>query len=82
MKDERRYWLDEKKNVDKIVYALYAVCALLVVADFFYHKHVHLAVENWIGFYGWYGLVACVLLVLAAKVLRVLLKRDEDYYDR
>jgi hypothetical protein len=82
MKDDRRYWLDEKRNVDKVVYALYAVCALLVVADFFYEKHVHLGFERWIGFYGWYGFVACVLLVLAAKGLRVLLKRDEDYYDR
>jgi len=80
---ERKYWLDEPRNVDKVVYGLYAVCALLFVVDLFpYKHHLHYAAESWIGFYGFYGLVSCVLLVLAAKGLRVLLKRPEDYYDR
>ncbi len=33
------------------------------------------------GFDAIYGFVACVGLVIAAKGLRVLLMRDEDYYD-
>ncbi len=81
MNEERRYWLDDPKNVNKIVYTLYAVCALLVLLDLTYHKHGHYGFEEWIGFHGWYGFVSCVLLVLAAKVLRVILKREEDYYD-
>lgn len=85
---EKRYWLDDPKNVDKIVYGLYAVCTLLVAVDLLdifgvlYHKHTHYAFEHWLGFYGFYGLFGSVGLVLAAKQLRKLVMRDEDYYDQ
>ena len=77
-----RTWIDDPKNVDRIVYALYAVCALLVVIDPFVHKHGPFAIEHVWGFYAIYGFVACVGLVLAAKLLRVILMKPEDYYDR
>jgi asparagine N-glycosylation enzyme membrane subunit Stt3 len=80
--DGKKYWLDEKKNVDKIWYALLVLCALLFLGDALYHKHTHFAVEGWFGFYGLYGFIACVALVLAARVLRVILMRPEDYYDK
>lgn len=76
----RRYWLDDPRNVRKVLYALYAVCALLFAADFFYHKHAVLHFEGWFGFYGVYGFVACVALVLAAKELRKIVSRPPDYY--
>ena len=78
---EKRYWLDDLRNVDKIVYALYATCGLLLVIDPFVHKHGPFAIEHWFGFYGIFGFVACVALVLAAKQLRRILMRSEDYYD-
>jgi len=78
--EDRKYWLDDPRNVRKIVYALVAVCVLLVVLDLFYDKHAHFEAENWFGFYGFYGFVCCVGLVLAAKQLRRLVMRPEDYY--
>ena len=81
MKDERKYWLDDPRNVTRIYRWLCAVCALLFVADAFYHKHAHFAAEHWFGFYGAFGFFACVGLVLIAKELRRFLKRPEDYYD-
>ncbi len=81
-REEKKYWLDDPHNVSKIYYWLWAVCLLLAAADLFYHKHVHFAFEDWLGFYGWYGFVACVLLVLSAKQLRKILKRSENYYER
>ncbi len=82
MTTNRPYWLDRKENVDKIVYALYLACVLVLAADFFVHRHGSFAIEDVPGFYGLYGFVACVGLVLAAKLLRRLLIRPEDYYDR
>ena len=79
--DPKSYWLDNPRNVDKIVWALVAVCIALFLADFFYHKHVHFGFEHWFGFYALYGFIMCVALVVAAKMMRVFLKRDEDYYD-
>jgi len=76
-------WLDRKENVDRICYALYGICAVLFVADLFYERKAHFDFENWLptGFSGVYGLVSCVGLVLAAKGLRRLIMRGEDYYD-
>ncbi len=77
---ERKYWLDDRRSVDKIFYGLVLICAGLFLADFFYHKHVNFAFENWFGFFAWYGFVCCVALVLLATQMRKWLKRDEDYY--
>ena len=76
-----RTWIDHPKNVDRIVYALYAVCAGLFLFDVFVPKHGPFEIEHLFGFYAIYGFIACVGLVVAAKGLRTLLMRPEDYYD-
>jgi hypothetical protein len=78
---ERRYWLDQPANIGKIVYALVAVCIALFFADGFYEKHGHYEIETLFGFYGVYGFIVCVALVLVAKSLRAVLMRSEDFYD-
>lgn len=80
--DEPPRWLDHRRNVDKVVYALYALSAFLLVIDPLILKHGPFAVEHFWGFYGIYGFGGCVFLVLAAKELRKLVMRPEDYYDR
>ena len=74
-------WLDQPGAVNKIIWALCIVSGLTVVADLFYHKHGHWHFQEFMGFDAFYGFVACVGLVIAAKGMRVLLMRDEDYYD-
>lgn len=84
---EKKYWLDEPKNIDKIFYAVLVVCTLITLPDIFamfdilYHKHLSFKMEEIPGFYGLYGLVSYVGLILIAKQLRKFLMRDEDYYD-
>lgn len=82
MTSERPRWLDRRENVDKVYRAVWIVCAALLVADPFVHKHGEWHFEAWFGFHAFYGFVACVGLVLAAKALRVWLKRPEDFYER
>jgi len=79
--DSKKYWLDDKRNIKRIIYTLYAVCLGLFLADLFYHKHVVFSFDSWFGFYAIYGFVMCVGLVLGAKLLRIVLMRREDYYD-
>lgn len=81
MNDDPR-WLDDPRNVDRIVYGLYTVCGLAFLADFFYTKHPHFGFVSWFGFYAAFGFIASVSLVLTAKHLRRVLRRDEDYYDK
>ena len=78
----KTWWLDNPRNVDKIVYGLYALCAGLLIIDPLIHKHGPFTIEYLWGFYGIYGFVCCVFLVLAAKELRKLVMRGEDFYDR
>jgi hypothetical protein len=78
---EKTYWLDRPHNVDRLVYGLVLICALLMLADLFYHRHTHFGFEGWFGFFAWFGFLGCVGLVLAAKAMRRLVKRDENYYD-
>ena len=80
--DNKKYWLDNKKNVDKIWYSLVSICVVSVLADFFYHKHVTHPVEDLIvGMYAWNSFIVCVFLVLSAKLLRKILMRSENYYN-
>jgi hypothetical protein len=78
--DDRR-WLDDPRNVTRIVHGLAVLCGLALIADFFYAKHPHFAVEALPGFYAVYGFAVSMALVLSAKELRRLVRRDEDYYD-
>ncbi|MDH3445485.1 MAG: hypothetical protein OEN50_16280 [Deltaproteobacteria bacterium] len=82
MENEKKYWLDDSRNVDKVFWALVVICVLLTAVDFFYHKHGHFLWEEWVNFYGFYGFISCVGLVLLAKQMRKLMMRKEDYYDR
>jgi phage-related holin len=82
MEPLKQYWLDKPGNVKKLLIILYVVCALLLLTDVFYHKHAIISLEESFGFYGIYGFVACVILVLVAKEMRRLLGRAEDYYER
>lgn len=61
----------------------YLLLAALLGCELLVHKHALFGVEEWYGFYPACGLLAALLLALAANfLLRPLLRRDEDYYDR
>lgn len=75
-------WADKPDNQKLIRRILYAACALLAIADFVVHRHISSGIERIPVFYALYGFVALVGVVMAAKALRRLVKRDEDYYQR
>ncbi|MCH8834618.1 MAG: DUF2975 domain-containing protein [Proteobacteria bacterium] len=78
---DKRHIFDNPRNVRRVVYALFAICALTFAADFFVERHVDHPWEVLFGFYAVYGFVACILLVLVAKEMRKVLMRKEDHYD-
>jgi hypothetical protein len=82
MKPDKKYWLDEPRNVTLLVRVLAAICILLVASDLLYDKHGHFGWETLFGFHGFFGFSSFFLIVLAGKYLRKVLMRDEDYYDR
>ena len=87
----RHHFFDDPRNVSRVIKGFIGLCVAVLLLDIlflFQHKHLSLPegefdLEGIFGFYGIYGFVACVLLVLLAKhVLRNLVMRGEDYYDR
>lgn len=80
--ESKRYWLDRPENVARLYRGLWGMGVLLVLLDLVVNRHAEAEFDGGFGFYALYGFVACVALVLAAKLLRRVLMRREDYYDR
>ena len=78
----KEHWLYRPRTVSGIFWGLALICVALGLADLFYRRHTIFAFEAIPGFFGIFGFVVCVGLVLGAKELRKILKRDENYYDR
>lgn len=68
-------------NARRISIALIVVCGLLLVAELFFDKHSHFSWSQVIGFDALFGFAAYLSIVFAAKALRKIVKRREDYYD-
>ena len=73
-------WADNPQIQQRIRYALFAICGLLVITDLLVHRHTYLPVEEMPAFYAMYGFAALVGVVVLAKALRKVVGRDEDYY--
>ena len=78
---EKTHIFDNPRNVQRVIYALFAACGLSVIAEFFINFHPEHPWESIFSFYSLYGFIMCVALVLGAKMLRVIIMRKEDYYD-
>lgn len=82
MEPENTGWADKPENKQRIRWVLYGVCVGLVLIDFVVHRHIYTPVERVPAFYAIYGFLALVGVVMAAKGLRRLVKRDEGYYEK
>ena len=79
---EKQHLFDNPRNVKRLLWTIYVICAVLVGLDFAFQRHAIHGWEGLPGFYALYGFVGCAALVLIAKQMRKLLMRKEDYYDR
>lgn len=81
MEKNKQHIFDNPRNIKRMLGVFFTLCAVLLLLDFVHHRHmIHPWEQVW-GFYGIFGFVACVALVLIAKALRIVLMRPEDYYD-
>ncbi len=83
---EQKHWLYREENRRKLWLFQIAILALAIIPEFFIHHHAYFAdqgikLDAKPGFYAWYGFTTCAVMVIAAKILGVVLKRKDDYYD-
>lgn len=72
---------DDPKNVKRLLLFFFVSLGVLLILDFFIHRHVEFLWEKSPEFYAVYGFLSCVGLIFIAKILRFFTKRREDYYD-
>ncbi len=75
-------YLHERRNVVK--WAFYASLVVIAGADFLVTRHeAHFFGDTIPGFWSIFGLLVCWALIFSWKGLsRILLEREEDYYDK
>lgn len=67
----------------RTLWTIFAIAlALSVLAEFAIDIHPHFGIDGWFGFHALFGFLACVAMVLFAKLLGLVLKRGDDYYER
>ena len=73
-------WVEKPGAPTRILIGLLALCAVLALADFTYHKHAYFPVEEIHFIYAVYGFISYAVVIFLAKGLRLIIKRPEDYY--
>jgi hypothetical protein len=79
---EHKGWAENPKVLNRLFWALVALCVALVPATALIHEEGHFPWERWFAFYAIFGFIAYAFIVFAGKAIRKVLMRDEDYYDR
>jgi len=74
-------FLDSPENRKRIRMYFYIALVVLLILDFFVPKVGHLKWEEAPEFFAAYGFVSCIVLIFVAKLLRIIVKRPEDYYE-
>lgn len=78
--DQGKHWLVRPRTIRGLWIGFAVILTALVLGDFLIHGHAVFGVDGTFAFYAWYGLTTCMAMVLVAKALGVLLKRNDDYY--
>jgi len=73
-------WLVRPDSIRLMWRIFWAVLAFTVVLQFVIKINGYFGVDGWIGFGAAFGFFSCVAMVLVAKGLGYILKRDQDYY--
>ena len=74
------HWLVWPTTVRWLWRLFIAVLALTILAQFVFPVKGYFGADGWLGFGAVFGFLACLCMVLVAKGLGVLLKREEHYY--
>jgi len=74
-------WFERPRNINLMIAVLLIVCTGLVLAELFYPPHGHFPLEETFGFQAWFGFVAFIVIVYLGRGLRMIVRREEDYYD-
>ena len=73
-------WLARPTTIQLLWRVFAVVLAVAVAAQLLFKVKGYFTVDGWLGFGAVFGFLSCVAMVLVAKVLGWILKRDENFY--
>lgn len=74
-------WLVRASTIRLLWGGFIVILALTVLAQLVIKVKGYFGIDSLPGFAAMYGFLACLAMVLVAKLLGTFLKRDESYYD-
>ena len=81
-KHEPDHWLVRPATIRWIWRISIAVLAITVLLQLVIKVKGYFGADGWLGFGAAFGFLSCLAMVLVAKGLGFVLKRDENYYRR
>jgi hypothetical protein len=82
MNDEKQlHWLVRPSTIRKLWIGFSIILALTVLAQTVIYVKGYFGFDAWFGFGAVYGFTSCLIMVLVAKLLGLVLKRPQNYYD-
>lgn len=75
------HWLVRPSTIRLLWWGGSLLLAVLVALDLVVKHTPHFGIDGTFGFGAWFGFAACVAMVLFAKLVGILLKRPDTYYD-
>ena len=73
-------WLARPSTIRLLWRVFAVVLAVSVAAQLLFKVKGYFTVDGWLGFGAVFGFLSCVAMVLFAKAMGRVLKRDENYY--
>lgn len=80
MNERQDAWLVRPATIRLLWRVFAAVLVLIVLLQLLIKVKGYFGMDGWFGFGAVFGFLSCVAMVLVAKGLGYLLKRDDDYY--
>jgi len=77
---KEEHWLVRSDTIRLLWKVFIAVLALTVLAQSVIGVKGYFGVDGWFGFGAAFGFLSCLIMVVVAKGLGFVLKRDENYY--
>jgi hypothetical protein len=75
------HWLSRPQTIRRLWWTFAILLAVTVLVQLVIPVEGHFGADGWFGFAALFGFGACVAMVFFAKVLGMLLKRSDEYYD-
>ncbi len=75
------HWLVRPETIRKLWIGGGVTLAALVAVEAGVQTHGYFGLDGTFAFNAWYGLAVCIAMIVAAKGLGAILKREDSYYD-